>query len=493
MSTAVLTLDLGTGACKGAIHAANGSLLVEASQGYPTERPAPLWVEQDADRWWEAAVAVCRGLLERVPAAAIAGVGFSGQVPTMVLVDADGRALAPAITWQDRRAGAEADWLREHVGAPQLGTWLGIDLPVDAAYPPARLLWMRRHQADLLARAGRVLMTKEFVLAQLTGAMYSDAWSARGLVNRHTGVAPEAYYAALDVPSGLAPAIRAPYAVAGIVHRAAAEATGLRAGTPVVTGWSDALCGMAGTGALQADGVSFDLTGTSEIVGCSGKEPSAGVLHIPASVTGGVAVLYGPTQSSGDSLTWFAGWMGADVDATVAAAAAVPAGTGGTLFLPYLQGGRAPLWNAAARGALVGMRRHYGPGYGARAVLEGVAMSVRHVLETCGAPLGTGAALRVAGGSSRLDFWNQIRADVTGMTVEATAQPNATLLGAAMLAATGTGLYRTMREAAAMARVRQAFTPEADQMACYDALYGQYRALYEALSPVFAELAQFDA
>ncbi len=486
MKTRVLALDLGTGGCKGAVYDTAGDLVAEVGETYPISRPAPLWAEQDPGLWWAATTAVCRRLTGMVPADTIAAVGLSGQVPTMVLVDAAGHALAPAITWQDRRAQQEAEWLQERLGPEQLQHWLGLALPVDAAYPPARLLWWRRHQPDVIARAHRVLMARDFLLLQLTGEFCSDAWSAKGLVHLLTGEASAEYYAALGLPASLAPRILPPSSVAGTVRGIAADATGLRQGTPVVVGWSDALCGMTGTGALGMSGVAFDLAGTSDIVGYTGAAPAPGLLHVPSSIADGISVLYGPTQSSGDSLLWFTEWTGtADVDATVAAAETAPPGADGLIFLPYLQGERAPIWDAMARGAFVGLQRQHSRGHGARAVMEGVAMSVRHVLDACGAPCGPHRTLRATGGGTRSDLWNRIRADVTGMSLAVTEHTNATTLGAAMLAAVGVGLYDNLQDATAMVRVRATYDPDAERVALYDALYGRYRALYPALRPMF--------
>jgi xylulokinase len=258
----------------------------------------------------------------------------------------------------------------------------------------------------------------------------------------------------------------------------------------VVVGWSDALCGMAGTGVVGSPDLAFNITGTSEIVGRSGGQPTPGLLHVPGALTGGSSIIYGPTQSGGDSLVWFAQWMGAgaELDRVSALAASAPAGAGGVLFLPYLQGERAPIWDSAARGAFVGLRRQHGPEHGARAVLEGVAMSVRHVLETTDALHGPDAALRVTGGSSRAALWNQIRADVTGLRVEVLEQTDASTLGAAMLAAMGAGLYESLADAGAMVHVRAVHAPDAARGATYGALYAAYRALYPALQPIFSSL-----
>ncbi len=484
--SALLALDVGTSGCKGAIYQPDGQLLAEASAGYTVQRPAPWYVEQQPDDWWNAAAQVCHQLLEQAPVSAVAGIGLCGQVPTMLLVDEAGRALGPAITWQDRRAEAEAVWLREQVGAEHLRAWLGLDLPVDAGWPPARLLWWQRHQPASIRRARHVLMAKDYLLLRLTGVFASDAWSAKGLIHLLTGAAPPAYYARLGLPSTLAPPIRAPYTVAGAVTPEAAAVTGLRAGTPVVTGWSDALCGMAGAGAFQTAGVAFNLTGTSEIVGCSGAQPTAGLLFIPGEISGGTAVGYGPTQSGGDSLAWFGEWTGAGFDAAAAAAESVRAGESEVVFLPYLQGERAPLWDTAARGAFFGLLRQHTLGHGSRAVMEGVVMSVRHILETCGVMPGSDTVVRAAGGGTRLKVWNQIRADVLGLTVEIVEQSSATTLGAAMLAAVGAGLYPDLSAASAMIRIERACTPDAALAAHYNRLYRQFRAAYPLMKAMFA-------
>jgi sugar (pentulose or hexulose) kinase len=177
-------------------------------------------------------------------------------------------------------------------------------------------------------------MARDFLLMRLTGEFCSDAWSAKGLAHLLTGEAPPEYYETLGVAALLAPRILAPTTVAGTVHGRAAAATGLRIGTPVVTGWSDALSGMAGTGAFGSAGTAFDITGTSEIVGLSGAPATVGLLHVPASL-GGVSVVYGPTQSGGDSLVWFAHWIGVtDIGRVSALAATAPPGADGVLFLP---------------------------------------------------------------------------------------------------------------------------------------------------------------
>ncbi len=475
----ILALDVGTSSCKGAVYARDGRLMAEASESYTVQRPAQMWAEQRPEDWWTAAMAVCQTLVGQVNAARIAGVGLSGQVPTMELIDADGHALGPAITWQDRRAEAEAVWLREQATREQFRDWLGLDLPIDAGWPPARMLWWQRNQPDMVAKATRVLMAKEFVLRRLTEREASDAWSAKGLVHLLTHEAPADFYALLGISPNLAPEILPPFEVAGGVTDAAAGQTGLRAGTPVVVGLSDALSGMVGAGAFQSESVAFDLTGTSDIVGCSGRDAVTGLLHIPASVSGTHAILYGPTQSGGDSLAWLAEWMDTSIDALVEAADATKAGQSDIIFLPYLQGERAPLWDTSARGAFIGLMRHHRRGDAARAVMEGVALAARHILDLCS--VAEGSTVRIAGGGARSPLWNQIRADVLQMDVEIVEQSNVATLGAAMLAAIGAGLYADLSDAGAMIRIETRFRPNWTLKDHYAKIYARYRALYPAI------------
>lgn len=477
----ILALDIGTGSCKAAVYDRTGRLIAEANSSYDVQRPAPMWVEQQPEDWWTAVGQVCRKLWEDVHPDDIAGIGLSGQVPTMILVDEDANPLAPAITWQDRRAEAEAAWLRDEIGREQLQAWLGMDLPIDAGWPPARILWWQRHRPELIAKTRTVLLAKDFILARLTGEFYSDAWSAKGLIHLLNHQPTADYYAALGIPTRIAPAILPPFAVAGGVTAAAASFTGLREGTPVVVGLSDALSGMAGTGAFHNAGTAFDQTGTSDIVGATGAAPTLNLLYVPPDVTGELSVLYGPTQAGGDSLVWYAEWTNNPLDAVLAAADAATPGSSEIVFLPYLQGERAPLWDTTARGAFIGLMRSHTLGDGARAVMEGVAMSVRHILELTGFRAGSGRAVRLAGGSTRNDTWNQIRADVLQSTVEVIEQQNAATLGAAMLAAVGAGLYSSLSDAAAMVRIEKVYAPNTALADHYDRLYARFRALYPAL------------
>jgi xylulokinase len=483
----ILALDVGTGSLKGALYSVvNGSLIAEHSVSYGLQRPQPMWVEQSTADWWSAVQTTCQVLCSDRRSAHIRAVGLTGQVPTMVLVDRDGQAVAPAISWQDRRAEAEALWLRQEVGAEQLSTWLGLDMPVDPGWPPARLLWLARHRPEWIAQSHKVLLAKDYIGCQLTGIFCSDAWSAKGIAHLTTGEPPADYYERIGFPMALAPQILPTQHIIGGVTPAAAALTGLLVGTPVVNGSSDAVCGMIGTGAVGRDRTAFNLTGTSEMIGRSGGQPTTGLLFIPAQVTAAYPILYGPTQSGGDSLVWYAEFCREKFESAAAAAESAPPGARGVVFLPYLAGERAPIWDSQARGAFLGLLREHNFGCGARAVMEGVAMTVRHVLEVAGIERGSATPLRIAGGSTRLPLWNQIRADVTGLPVEIIEQGTSVTLGAALLAAIGIGQFADLSAASSLVQVQMTIEPQPNLQAVYDDSYGVFRRAYPALREVMA-------
>jgi xylulokinase len=483
----ILALDVGTGSLKGALYSlANGSLIAEHSVSYGLQRPQPMWVEQLPSDWWSAVQEAGKVLFSDGRAEHIRAVGLTGQVPTMVLVDRSGQAVAPAISWQDRRAEEEAMWLRQEVGAEQLLAWLGLDMPIDPGWPPARLLWLARHRPDWIAQSHKILLAKDYIGCQLTGTFCSDAWSAKGIAHLTNGEPPAAYYECIGFPASLSPQILPTYQIIGGVTQAAAELTGLPVGTPVANGSSDAVCGMIGTGAVGRDQTAFNLTGTSEMIGRSGGQPTTGLLFIPAHVTSAYPILYGPTQSGGDSLVWYAEFCREAFDSAAAAAASAPPGARGVVFLPYLAGERAPIWDSQARGAFLGLLREHDFGCGARAVMEGVAMSVRHVLEIAGVERSSAIPLRVAGGSTRLPLWNQIRADVTGLCVEIIEQGTSVTLGAAMLGAIGIGHFADLLEASSLVRIETTIEPQPTLQAVYDEAYCVFRRAYPALHGVLA-------
>lgn len=499
MKPLLVGLDLGTSALKTGVFTPDGQCLALERHAYQLYAPQPGWAEQEPADWWAAAV---RGLRAMAAAAQTAGgvivaVGLSGQCPGHVLLGPNGEALGRAIIWRDQRATVEAAWLAEQLVPADIERWTGLTNLAGATQPPARLLWLKTHRAAEWASALAVLQPKDYVAFKLTGVLATDVNSAYALAHPRPPRYEAQYLAALGVPARLLAPLCPPHGVSGQLTPEASQATGLAAGTPIIIGTIDAFCDLLGSGAVQP-GQAVDVAGTSEIVAVATAAPAAGAGVFPADLNAEIHFLCGPTQAGGDALRWlaqgfFPDRLPEDFAGLEAAAAASPAGSGGLIFLPYLAGERAPIWDAQARGAWVGLTLAHGRGDCARAVYEGVAFAVRHVLEQCEAAAGRAAQqVTVCGGSAQSDFWNQIKADVLRRPVVATSAASA-CLGAAALAGTGCGLYPSQAAAAqALARPRCRYQPNEAAAARLEQAFAVYKELYPALRPSFARLARHE-
>jgi len=508
MAELLLGIDIGTTSCKIGVYDLKGNIVAQSSQSYPTYQPAPREIEQNPEEWWKALkIAIARiRKNSKIKGSSIVGIGLSGQTPTQVFVDREGKILRPAITWRDTRSMKEAAWLRRVVGKRRMEEFLGMDLPIQPNWPPARLLWLRRHEPQVLKKTFKILQAKDFIGYRLTGSFFSDRWCSKGTVNLKTGKVASDFLKLVGIPEDVVPEIHRPYEVAGKVKKEVGTEIGIPGGIPVVAGWSDAICGMLATGSLSGPGRAFNITGTSEIVGITSlslPRITYGLMSIPAAVTETVSVLYGPTQSGGDSLKWAGEALfgreektGSEVlsfaglDSLLSRARSITPGSNGMIFLPYLEGERAPIWDANARGLFIGIRRTHGRAHFVKSILEGVAYSVRHLIEIAERAVGTRVEkIRIAGGGAKIDLWNQIRADVTAKFIEKLQVLETGTLGAAMLASVGIAASKSLREASKqMVHVIGIVEPEREHAREYHKMFRIYRKLYPLLRPIFHEL-----
>jgi xylulokinase len=513
----VVGIDLGTSSCKAGLFEQAGHPHGFGQAAYSIVRGPDGQAEQNADDWWRAVSQAVRQALQegQVPAENVAAVGLSGQVGTHVLLDRAGHPLRPAISWQDTRARAEVAALHRRIGRERLATILGIDLPPGPAWPLPRLLWLRRHAAHDLAQTWRLLQAKDFVAYRLTGELATDASSWRGLVCLPGSDIAVDLLTELDLPVDLLSPRKPPSAMMGRVSPAAAEACGLATGTPVVTGWNDLNCGLLGTGVVRP-GMGFDIGGTSEHLGValSAAAPlqrADNLMLAPYLIDdreGAARVCYGVTSAGGGALEWYANEFVPDLlqayglplpagaQARLEAIAGMaPPGAAGLVFLPYIHGERAPIWDADARGVFFGISGAHRHAHFLRAVLEGVAFSLRQVLQlvetTTRAPV---ERIYASGGPARLPLWNQIKADVLKRPLVIPQVTGAACLGAAMLAAIGSGWYAgAVEAAAAMVQFAQQVEPETRHAARYDDLFSLYTSLYPQLRGAFAQFAAIKA
>ena len=477
----VLGIDIGSSAAKAGLFSPEGTALRMASRAYATEEPRAGHKEQDPECWWKAAVECIREVTANVAADEIAAVAAVGHISSCTFVDGDGRPLRHAITFQDLRGASEMGRLYGRFTRAELAALLDIDLPPAPTWLLPKLLWMERNEPATLARTRHLLQAKDFINFRLTGEFASDASSNRGLVDFRTNRPSEPVFRAFGLAPELVPRLIEPAASMGAVTARAAAETGLRQGLPVMAGWNDLNACVLGSAVVEP-GQTFNISGTSEHVGTVVSAEQRVPELICAPFLDGKRLFYGVTTCGGGSLEWYRRTFGTPLEELIERAAQTPAGCEGLLFLPYLEGERAPIWDAQASGAFVGLRGRHGQGHFVRAILEGVAYSLRQILEIVERHAATGESVIVSGGPSGIGLWNQIKSDVLGRPLVRAGSAHAGVLGAAMLAAVGAGMYATAEEAArGMATLAERFAPEAAQRAMYGEMFARYTKLYPAL------------
>ncbi len=495
----ILAHDLGTTGNKASLFDATGSAVAATFSSYATAYPHPNWAEQDPADWWRAVRDSTLELLATadLPPAEIAVISFSGMMNGMLPVDVEGTPLRPAIIWADLRATAEADTLAERCGFEEVYRRTGHR--PGASYTAAKMLWLRSHQPDLYARTFRVLQAKDYVAHRLSGAFatdYSDASSTNLFDLEQRDWAVDIIEAVDLDPEKLPPALPSSTVIGQVTREAAAE-TGLLAGTPVVIGGGDGACATVGAGSVKP-GDAYNYVGSSSWIAVTSEQP----LHDPQMRTFTFAhldpALYFPTgtmQCAGGSFDWLERLLrdeGSDklYDELGTAAAMVKPGANGLLFLPYLIGERSPHWNPLARGAFVGLTMTHGRPEMARAVMEGVALNLRMILD---AFQGQGAgieAMRLIGGGARSPLWRQILADAYGLAIlrpELLAE--ATSLGAAIAGGIGVGLFTDYSIAHEFVQVEPGEQPDPGRSQQYARLLELFQRTYALLEPVFEDLA----
>ena len=465
MNEVLLGVDLGSTRTKVGLITRDGRLLGLARSDHSFDvDPASGRAEQDPEAWWAGLVRAVRSVVADANVMPD-GICVGSQGPTLVAVDAVGRAVRPAITWLDTRADGQRDRLEAITGVR--GWSLGV-------VPAAR--WLEREDPSAARSARWYLNAWEAMTLRLTGVAASTAVVCGEAVRARVIDAAEiaAERIAPSVPTG---------SVVGGLTGEGARALGLRAGTPVVAGLVDAFASFHGAGMLD-EGDAIDVGGAAGGFGVYSRRPVevAGGFTTPAPLPGLYSV-GGAMAATGASLDWFAGRVAASpIPELLEDAAAVAPGADGLVFLPYLAGERSPLWDPAARGAFVGLTLRHGRAHLTRAIVEAAAFAIRHVAAPM---LDAGievTSMRACGGPAQNDDWNQIKADVTGFTVEVPRVRETATMGAAIVAAAGIGLHSGVRDAIrAMTAIDRRFEPDRARAPIYNRAYEAYVGLYPAI------------
>ncbi|MEP6636451.1 MAG: xylulokinase [Acidobacteriota bacterium] len=498
----LLGIDVGTGGTRAVVVDEQGCVVASTTAEHaPFTSPQTGWAEQDPRDWWRATAEALRGVLSHagVSADEIACVGFSGQMHGAVLLDESAEVIRSALIWCDQRTTAECRVLTEKVGASRL-----IELTANPAltnFTVTKLMWVREHEPELWSRFRYFLLPKDYIRLRLTGERATDVADASGtllldVVNRRWS---DAMLNALEINKSCLPALFESSEISGRVSAVGATETGLREGTPVVAGAGDQAAGAVGMGIVRPGAVSATI-GTSGVVFAATARPALdkrGRVHTFCHAIPGRWHVMGVTQAAGLSLRWFRDRFGVGGDGTASSyeddpydvlckeAASAPPGSDGVLWAPYLMGERTPHLDPGARAALVGLAANHTRAHVLRAILEGVAFSLRDTLTIFAemeVPVDT---IRLGGGGSRGPLWRQIQADIYGREVEILAAEEGAAYGAALLAGVGVGAWSSVDEACGQAvRVAARVEPDAPASALMNKRYSAYRALYPALRSV---------
>ena len=497
ISDYVIGCDIGTQGTKATLLSTTGELICEAYEGYPVDYPQPLWAEQPVSRWLDAlALSIHRLLSESgVAARSVRALSLASQVDGVIPIDAEGEPLHPAIIWMDRRASAQCEHVRQHLGDEQIFQLTGLNL--DSSHVAPKIRWLADHKPEIYERAAHFLVPGSYLGYALTGELgvdYSNASSTLLLdVSKKTWSAVMGQAFDIDL-SQMAP-VGAATATLGKLRPDMAEKLGLGLETPVMIGCGDEHAACLGAGVIRP-GIVGDIAGTAEPVCVASSEPAfdpTRLVETHCHADPELWLLENPGFVSGGNYRWFRDQFtkGETYSGLDSEAAHVAAGAEGLIFLPSLMGAMAPTWNDAARGTYAGFTLAHGRGHFVRALLEGSAYAVRDIvtqMQAAGIEL---RELRVMGGGAKSRLWNQIKADVTGLPVNVPQITETTALGAAFLALVGIGAYATLMEVSEhLVKIREHIEPDPATRSLYAEAYEQYRQTYFAMLPVFEVAAR---
>ena len=491
-----LGLDIGTGGSRALLVDAEGQVrfgFTAPHEDMKMERP--LWAEQRPENWWDAARKAVRGVLNEAQVAGkqVRGIGLSGQMHGLVMLDEAGKVIRPALIWCDQRSQPQVDSINQTVGKDDVVAFTAN--PVLTGFTLPKLLWVRDNEPSSFERLRRVLLPKDYVRYCLTGEFYTEVSDASGtslfdVVNREWS---SGMLERLKLDAGILPRVVESSELTGEVTVAAATATGLEPGTPVVGGAGDQAASAVGNGIVEPGVVSCTL-GTSGVVFAHMEKANydpAGRVHTFCHAVAGKWHVMGVTQGAGLSLQWFRNQLapGTDYDALTGEASSSPVGAQGLFWLPYLMGERTPHLDASARGGWVGITAKHTRADLIRALIEGVSYSQKDCLEIIESMEVAVESVRASGGGGQSAFWRQMLADVLDRRVVALETQEGSAYGVALLAMVGTGAYASVSEACRAAiREVSSVSPRSHESRIYARGHEVYKALYPALRPVYGQI-----
>ena len=502
-----LGIDVGTSGTKALVMNAKGRVLGAATGEHPIFVPKPGWSEQEPEDWWQSTIAAVRAVVAKtkINARKIAGIGFSGQMHGLVILDDAGRSLRRSLIWNDQRTAAQAAEIESAVGGPK-GLIKLVGNVAMTSFTLTKLLWVRRNEPKIYDRIRHMLLPKDYIRLRLTGEYVGDVSDMSGtlMLDQRKRNWSRKVLSTFQIDRKVLPPVVESHEITGGLTAETADLLGLAAGTPVVGGGGDQPVGAVGNGVVAA-GLTSATMGTSGVMFVHSKDyktdPAGRVGTFCASVAGEYC-LFGCVLSAGGSFQWFRNVLGqAEVRAakrekvdpyellTAQAAAAAP-GCDGLFWLPYLTGERTPHADPNARACWIGMHAGTGRNELVRSVIEGATFGMNDAVTLLRNMKIRISQIRLSGGGARSAFWRQMQADIYGATCATINAEEGPAYGAAILAAVGTGEFKDVKQACkACIKVTRTIKPDAKGKRAYKKLYDQYVRLYPALKDEFGRIA----
>lgn len=498
-------LDVGTTGAKAILINESGKVAGTASSEFPMFNPKPLWSEQNPEDWWKAVQESFKKIIgdSKVNPDSIKGIGLTGQMHGLVMLDKEGKVLRPCIMWNDQRTLKECEEITSKVGFDNMLRITGN--AVLPGFTAPKIMWVRKNEPSIFEKTEHILLPKDYIRYCLTNEFAMDVSDASGtsLLDVNKRDWSEQVLTKLEIPAGWMPRVYESTEITGVLTKEAAELTGLKAGTPVAAGAGDQAAGGVGTGTIK-NGIASVVLGTSGVVFAHTDkltiEPE-GRLHSFCHASPGTWHVMGVTLSAAGSFRWFrdtfceqemreASKLKTDVyDLLTRKAAEVQAGSEGLIFLPYLTGERTPYADPAAKGTFTGITVRHNKNHFTRSVLEGVAYSLKDCLEL-NRKIGLHAnEIRISGGGARSMLWKQILADIFNVELVMLNSTEGAPYGAALLAAAATGTFNSVEEACEKCIKKESITePIEENVRVYEEYYQVYRNLYPDLKLSFNKI-----
>lgn len=491
----LIGIDVGTSGTKCVLFDTCGNALISFTEEYPMYQPNNGWAEQNPEDWWQASKKALAKVTEWVKDGEIAGIGLSGQMHSLVLLDKENNVLRPAILWCDQRTSKECEDIENIIGHDRL-----IEITANPALPgftASKIMWVKKNEPENFKKIEHILLAKDYIRFRLTSEYATEVSDASGmqLLDVKNRCWSEEVCEKLGIEMKWLAKVYESCEVTGKISKMASDETGLPEGVPVAGGGGDNACAAIGTGVYK-DGKAFTTIGTSGVVFAHTSKPTIdpkGRIHTFCAAVPGEWHVMGVTQAAGLSLNWFRNNLASDVSYAEIdkECEKLPIGSEKLIYLPYLMGERTPILDSDARGVFLGLSAMHSKFHMARSVIEGVSYSLYSCLEVLDEVGVETSDMALCGGGGKSTFWHKMIADVYGKNVKTMLSNEGAALGAAILGGVAAGVYSSVEDGCKKAvKEKEALSFDKASHNEYIKYYNIYKSIYKNIKDCFKELKE---